>query len=95
MASYLTIPEVVEAEPMLSLSPDSDGRTFGVTIGVGDTAVQLMRASADGRHLPLVVLTTDSQVLALDSVYVTGVQFSGEPDQLAYVTFNAQDVRAV
>lgn len=93
MAYYVTIPEMVEAEPMLSLTPHSDGRTFGVLIAVGDTAVQLLRANADGREIPLVVLTTDSQVLALDSVFVSGVQLSGEPAEHAYVTFAAQDVR--
>jgi hypothetical protein len=89
---YLTIPEIVESEEMLSVSPDADGVTFGVVIGVGDTSVRLMRAHDSGEHLPLVVLTTDAQTLALDSVYVTGVSVVAEPPG-AYVSFLAREVR--
>ena len=93
MAYALTIPEIVESEPMLSLSMNPDGRTFGITITAGDTAVRLMHASSTGQHLPLVVLTTDSQILALDSVYVT--EFSIGDQSVAHVTFQADAVRVV
>lgn len=93
MAYYLTIPEIVESEPMLSLSPSPDGVTFTVLIALGDTAIRLMRASADGEHIPLVVLATDAQFLALDSVYVTEV-LMGAPTH-AEVTFAAQAVRFI
>jgi len=93
VANYLTIPEMVEAETILSLSAHPDGRTFDVLIGVGETAVQLARFNTEGREIPLVVLTTDAQVLALDDVFVAAVQFSGEPAEQASVTFAAQAVR--
>ncbi len=93
MASYLTIPEIVESEPLLSLSPSHDGVTFSVLIALGDTAVRLMRANVDGEHIPLVVLTTDAQILALDSVYVTAIQM--DAPNYAEVTFGAQAVRFV
>ncbi len=94
MAFYLTIPDLVESEPLLSLTPGSDGKTFSVVIAVGDTAVRLVHSHGIGEHLPLVVLTTDSQILALDSVYVTEISFAAGHSE-AYVTFNAQDVRFV
>jgi hypothetical protein len=94
MSAYLTIPEIVESEPILSLSPAPDGVTFSVYIDVGDTVVHLTRVYQDGLHLPLVVLTTDHQILALDSVYVTEVSFAGD-STAAHVTFAAQEVRFV
>lgn len=36
MAYFLTIPEMVESEPILSLAPSPDGVTFGVLIAIGD-----------------------------------------------------------
>jgi hypothetical protein len=71
MAYYLTIPEIVESEPILSLTAGSDGVTFSVVIEIGDTAVRLVHSNGIGEHIPLVVLTTDAQIIALDSVYVT------------------------
>jgi hypothetical protein len=94
MASYLTIPDLVESEPMLSLVAGSDGVTFSVVIALGDTAVRLVHSQGVGEHLPLVVLTTDTQILALDSVYVTEISLAAEHSE-AYVTFSAQAVRFV
>jgi hypothetical protein len=62
VGSYLTIPEIVDSEPLHSVSPGNDGHTFGVTMDVGNTALQLMRAHEEGRMIPLVVLTTDAQI---------------------------------
>ena len=42
MAYYLTIPEIVESEPMLSLSPSDDGVTFGVMITFVAQAVRFI-----------------------------------------------------
>ena len=94
MANYLTIPEIVDSEPLLSISAGHDGVTFRVMMNVGDTSIQLMRALVEGRHIPLVVLTTDSQILALDSVYVTDVTIAGNSSE-AYVTLLAEAVRFV
>jgi hypothetical protein len=94
LAFYLTVPEVVDSEPLLSLTADHDGVTFSVVIAMGDTAVQLMRVRDAGQNIPLVVLTTDSQILALDSVYVTDVSVAGQSSE-AYVTFLAEAVRFV
>ena len=94
MGLYLTIPDLVESEPLLSLTAGHDGLTFSVSMDADDTAVRLLRVSQEGRHLPLVVLTTDSQILALDSVFVTDASVGGEPP-IAYLTFAAQEVRFV
>ena len=94
MANYLTIPEIVESEPLLSVSAGHDGVTFNVAMNVGDTAVQLMRARDEGRLIPLVVLATDAQMLALDAVYVTDVTIAGDSSE-AYVTLLAEAVRFV
>jgi hypothetical protein len=94
MGLYLTIPDLVESEPLVSLSADPDRVTFRLALGLGTTAVQLIRANEIGQHIPLVVLTTDAQILALDSVYVTQFMTSGEPP-IAEVTLQAQEVRFV
>jgi hypothetical protein len=93
---YLTIPEITESEELFSVSPGPDGLTFTTVMGLGNTAMRLQRASSDGEHLPLVVLVVDPQTLALDSVYVTGVEMSqGEGNPVAQVTFLAREVRIV
>lgn len=94
MAQYLNIPDMVESEPLHSVSPDPDRVTFNVVIDVGDTLTQLMRASDVGQHLPLVVLALDSGFIALDSVYVASVSMNAG-DSTGQVTFQAQDVRHI
>ena len=94
MAYALTIPDIVESEPMLSVSAFPDGVTFGVVIAIGDTAVHLSRINANGEQLPLVILTTDAAILALDSVFVTESTFSSQ-ESVAHITFAAQAVRFV
>lgn len=95
MAIYFTIPEIVDGEEMLSMTAESDGKTFGVVIAVGPTAVRLMQAGANGEHLPLVVLTTSSQILALDSVYVTDFMTTAADPPVAQLKFAADAVRIV
>jgi hypothetical protein len=92
---YLTIPEIVESEEMLSMTAEADGKTFGVAIAVGPTAVRLMQAGANGEHLPLVVLTTGSQILALDSVYVADFMTTTADPPVAQLKFLAEAVRFV
>lgn len=94
MGLYLTIPDVVDSETLHSLTAGHDRLTFSVTLDAGDTAVRLMRFSQEGQNIPLVVLTTDSQIIALDSVFVTDVSVGGEPP-VASLTFAAQEVRFV
>ena len=94
MAQYLNIPDMVESEPLHSVSPDPDRVTFTVVIDVGNTLVQLMRASEIGQHLPLVILALDSGFIALDEVYVTSVSMSAG-DSVGQVTFQAKDVRHI
>jgi hypothetical protein len=94
MAYALTIPDLVESEPMYSVSALPDGVTFGVTIPIDETAAHLARISSNGEHLPLVVLTTDAGIIALDSVYVTEATFSSH-ESVAHITFAAQAVRFV
>jgi hypothetical protein len=95
VAVYLTIPEITESQELLSVTPAADGKSFGVMMAVSDTAIRLMRAGGNGEHLPLVVLTLDSQILALDSVYVTDVVQSAQPDPVVSLTFAAEAVRFV
>ena len=95
VGSYLTIPEIVDSEPLHSVAPGNDGRTFGLTMDVGDTALQLMRAHEEGRVIPLVVLTTDAQILALDAVNVTEVFISGHDPAAAYAALLAEAIRFV
>jgi hypothetical protein len=93
---YLTIPEIVEGEELLSVTADADGKTFAVAIGVGATAVRLMQAGANGEHLPLVVLATGSQILALDSVYVSDFTTTADSQPpVAQLRFVAEAVRLV
>jgi hypothetical protein len=93
---YLTIPEIVEGEEMLSMTADADGKTFAVAIGLGATAVRLMQAGANGEHLPLVVLTTGNQILALDSVYVSDFTTTTDTQSpVAQLKFLAEAVRVV
>ncbi|MDQ1423198.1 MAG: hypothetical protein QOD72_696 [Acidimicrobiaceae bacterium] len=95
MGLYLTIPDIVESEELLSVSAAADGVTFSVVMRVSDTAVRLMRAASNGEHLPLVVLTTDTQILALDSVYLTDVSPSAADDPVVQLTLAAEAVRIV
>jgi hypothetical protein len=92
VAPYLTIPEITESQELQSVTAAADGKSFGVVMAVGDTAIRLMRAAADGEHLPLVVLTLAAQILALDSVYVTDASASAD---LVQLTFAAEAVRFV
>jgi hypothetical protein len=95
MGQYLTIPDMVESEPLLSLSPSSDGLSFEVVLEPSETAVRLMHASTEGQHIPLVVLTTDAAILALDDVYATEASMTSGQSPAVYVTFAAQAVRFV
>jgi hypothetical protein len=94
MGLYLTIPDFVESEPLQSLMADHDGLTFRVVMDVGDTAVRLVHASQNGQHFPLVILTTDSQIIALDSVFVSEATVFQQPP-IAQLAFAAQEVRFV
>ncbi|MEO8697439.1 MAG: hypothetical protein ABI658_28315 [Acidimicrobiales bacterium] len=91
MANYLTIPEVTDAEDLISYSAGSSDHEFTIVINVGATAVWLFQASANGTLIPLVVLATDGPTLALDEVVVSSAQSGGD----AYMTFtlDAKDVR--
>ena len=94
MGLYLTIPDLVDSEPLLSLTAGHDRLTFSVSMDADDTAVRVLRVSQEGQNIPLVVLTTDTSIIALDSVFVTDASVGGEPP-VAYFTFAAQEVRFV
>lgn len=95
MAQYMTIPDVTDAEDLLSLQMDADGKSFNITTPVTATTTFLTQAAAEGRLLPLVVLVTDASMLALDDVYVTSVQFGSGGDAVAAIGLQAQGVRLV
>jgi hypothetical protein len=80
MTLALTIPGVVDSQDLHSLHPEPDGVTFEITFDYTDTATAIMRALESGERLELVVLTTDSGIIALDEVYVTSASYSaGDP----------------
>jgi hypothetical protein len=95
VAVYLTIPDIVEGEELQSVSAAADGVTFTAVMAASDTAVRLMRAAANGENIPLVVLTLETQIMALDSVYVTDVSQSTGDRPLVQLDFAAEAVRIV
>jgi hypothetical protein len=92
MGLYLTIPDMVDSEELVSLSPGSDRVSFTIVMSPSETLMHLMHACTTGQHIPLVVLTTDIQIIALDSVYVTEASMNGGYGQVSLV---AQEVRVV
>ena len=89
----MNIPGLVDAETLHGVQTGSDGKTFDITIGVGNTATELFQASAQGRQYELVVLALDGGFFALDDVYVANVSFSaGDPAYLS-ATLQAREVR--
>jgi hypothetical protein len=91
---YLTIPEITESEELRSVSRGTDGLSFDTVMAASPTAVRLQQANANGELLPLVVLAMEGQILALDSVYVSGFALTtAEGEALAHVSFAAQSVR--
>jgi hypothetical protein len=95
VAVYLTIPDIVESIELLSMSTASDGVTFNASMTVSATAVRLVQAAAQGEHIPLVVLTTDTQIIALDSVYITNVQETAGETPVVQFTLAAEATRVV
>lgn len=80
MALALTIPGVVDSQDLHSLHPEPDGVTFEMTFDYNDTAAAVSRALQTGERIELVVLTTDSGIIALDDVYVTSASYgAGDP----------------
>ena len=93
--AYMNIPGVVEAETLHSAAPQLDGKTFYITIDVGNTALELNQASIQGRQFELVVLALDSGFVALDDVYVTNVAFyNGDPPSF-FAELVAREIRYV
>ena len=95
VAVYLTIPDIVESIELLSVTAAADGVTFGAAMAVDATAVRLMQASANGEQIPLVVLTMETQIIALDAVYVTDVSESAGERPVVHLSFAAEAVRFV
>lgn len=93
VGNYLTIPDVVDSEEILTLQAGADMRKWDLTLPVDALATRLFQAASTGERFPLVVLTTDSQILALDEVYITQAWVSAEPDQYVHIAMEAQEVR--
>ena len=80
MALVLTIPGVVDSQDLHSLHAEPDGVTFEMTFDFNATSTAMMRALEIGERIELVVLTTDSGIVALDDVYVTSASYgAGDP----------------
>jgi len=95
MALALTIPGVVDSQDLHSLHPEPDGVSFEVTFDYNDTATRIMDAFARGAKYDLVVLTTDSGIMALDDVYVASASYAGGGSPVFHCSFQAQAVRWV
>ena len=95
MALALTIPDVVESQELHSLHAEPDGVSFEVTFDYNDTATRIMDAFSRGTRYELVVLTTDSGIMALDEVYVASASFAGGSSPAFHCSFQAQAVRWV
>ena len=95
MALALTIPGVVDSQDLHSLHPEPDGVSFAVTFDYNDTATRIMDAFSRGEKYDLVVLTTDSGIMALDDVYVASASFAGGSSPAFLCSFQAQAVRWV
>lgn len=93
MANYLTIPEVTDAEDLVSFSTGPNDRSFNIVINAGATATWLFRAVTDGTRIPLAVLATDAGMIALDDVFVSSAQVSGGSDSYVSFTLDATEVR--
>ena len=93
--AYMNIPGVVDAEPLHGVQTQPDGKSFDITISVGDTANDMFQANAQGRQYELVVLALDGGFLALDEVYVTGVSISAADPAYMAASLEAREVRFV
>jgi hypothetical protein len=95
VTQYLTIPEVTDAEDIVSFGQGSSHLEFNVVINAGPTAIWLFQASSFGSVIPLVVIMADAMTIALDDSVVSASASSvaGEP-HLAF-TFNATAIRYV
>jgi hypothetical protein len=91
----MTIPEVTDAEDLVSISTSGD-RSFTIVINAGTTATRLFQAAADSTRIPLVALVTDAGTFALDEVYVSGAQIGGDSgNTYASFTLDAQEIRHI
>jgi hypothetical protein len=90
--AYVTIPDVTEAEDLVSVNVGTSERSYNIVLNTGDTAMWLFRAAQDSTLIPLVVLVTDSMMFALDDVYVSGATASGSQ---MHFTLDAAAVRTV
>jgi hypothetical protein len=86
MAAWLTIPEVTDGEELVGFS-HHDAHSFEVTLPGGATAAWLFHAAVRGTAVPLMVLTLDSGVLALDDVVVASAHATSgvDSDLMAFV----------
>jgi hypothetical protein len=95
VTQYLTIPEVTDAEDIVSFSQGSSHLEFNVVINTGHTAVWLFQAAALGTVIPLVVIMADAMTIALDDAVVSASLGSAVGDAEPHVafTFNAAAIR--
>jgi hypothetical protein len=91
----MNIPGLVDAEPLHSVQTGSDGKSFDITISVGNTSNDLFQANVQGRQYELVVLALDGGFFALDEVYVTSVSISAADPTYVAAGLEAREVRFV
>lgn len=94
MAQYLVIPDVTEAEDLVSFSHASD-HSFDVVLNVGNTATWLFNAASTSALVPLIAIMADSMTIALDDVFVSAAQVGAGPDPHVAFSFNASGVRFI
>jgi hypothetical protein len=97
VTQYLTIPEVTDAEDIVSFGQGSSHLEFNVVINAGHTAVWLFQAASFGSVIPLVVIMADAMTIALDDAVVSASASSvaGDSEPHLAFTFNATAIRYV
>jgi len=93
MALVLTIPGVVESQDLQSLHPEPDGVSFQLTFEFNSVATEVMKTFERGDKYELVVLTTESGILALDDVYVASASYAGGSSPVFVCSLEARAVR--
>ena len=91
----LSIPGVVDSQELHSIHAEPDGVSFEVTFDYNDTAPTIMVAFERGEQYELVVLTTDSGIIALDDVYVASASYTGGDSPVFHCSLQAAAVRWV
>ena len=93
MAYYLTIPDVTDAEELLSFHLGPIANSFSCAVKPGATADRLFRAANDGTLFPRVDLVVDDNTIAMYDVLVDSASFIDPVEPELIFTLHAGSVR--